>query len=167
MALLPRQRLGRLCELMATAGLQVVALPRTNLWLLGRSKSQPAAMRPQAPIQQLQQAGVEVAVGGDNVQDPWFPGGDYDPIDLLRLCLCSSQLVPWRRQGLAPFTTAAARIMGLGWDGVLRPGCPADLLVLQARSWREVMARPPARRVLRGGAWVADCGPGPGPALPN
>ena len=37
----------------------------------------------------------------------------------------------WQRQGLAPFTTAAARVMGLDWDGVLRPGCPADLVVLE------------------------------------
>ena len=94
------------------------------------------------------------AIGGDNVQDPWYPGGDCDPIDLLRLSLPAVQLAPWQRQGLIPFSSAAARLMGLAWDGVLGPGAPADLLVLGASSWSELLARPPQRRVLRGGQWL-------------
>ena len=154
MALLDHERCRRLADRMAGAGLTVVALPRTNLWLLGRRSGQTPWRRAQAPIRTLQRAGVEVAVGGDNVQDPWYPGGDYDPIDLLRLCFTTSHLDPWTRQGLAPFTTAGARLMGLPWDGVLRPGCPADLLLLEADSWNAVLARPPARRVMRAGTWL-------------
>jgi cytosine deaminase len=144
----------RLAEQCAKAALKVVALPRTNLWLLGRRSEQTPWLRAQAPIRTLQRAGVEVAVAGDNVQDAWYPGGDYDPIDLLRLCFTTSHLDPGQRQGLTPFTSAAARLMGLPWDGVLRPGCPADLLVLAAGSWTEVLARPPARRVMRSGTWL-------------
>ena len=154
MALLNPERCRRLADRMAVAGLAVVALPRTNLWLLGRRSGQTPWRRAQAPIGTLQQAGVEVAVGGDNVQDPWYPGGDYDPVDLLRLCFTTSHLDPWTRQGLTPFTTAGARLMGLAWDGVLRPGCPADLLLLEAASWSAVLARPPARRVMRAGTWL-------------
>lgn len=154
MALLGERRMAQLAEQMAEAELQVVALPRTNLWLLGRRHGHTPWLRAQAPIRALQAAGIEVAVGGDNVQDPWYPGGDYDPIELLRLCCTTSHLAPWQRQGLAPFTTAAARVMGLPWDGVLRPGCPADLVVLEARSWGEVLARPPQQRVMRQGVWI-------------
>ena len=154
MGLLSQPACDRLAEQMARAELSVVALPRPNLWLLGRRSGQTPWVRAQAPIRPLQLAGVEVAVGGDNVQDPWYPGGDYDPIDLLRLCFTTSHLDPWQRQGLAPFTTAASRLMGLDWDGVLRVGCPADLVVLEASSWSEVLARPPQRRVLRNGTWV-------------
>lgn len=154
MALLNSERCRRLADRMAAAGIAVVALPRTNLWLLGRRSGHTPWRRPQAPIRTLQRAGVEVAIGGDNVQDPWYPGGDYDPIDLLRLCFTTSHVDPCTRQGLVPFTSAAARLMGLGWDGVLRPGCPADLLLLEAASWNDVLARPPARRVMRGGTWL-------------
>lgn len=154
MALLGEAACDRLAEQMAMVGLQVVALPRTNLWLLGRRSGRTPWLRPQAPIRSLQNAGVEVAIGGDNVQDPWYPGGDYDPIDLLRSCVSSSHLDPRQRQGLSPFTTAAARVLGLSWDGVLRPGCPADLLVLDVANWTELLARPPRRRVLRQGAWI-------------
>ena len=154
MALLADRPCRRLAEKMAAAAVGVVALPTTNLWLLGKHHRRTPSLRTQTPIRQLQEAGVTVALGGDNVQDPWFPGGDFDPIALLRFSLAASHLVPWRRLGLSPFSTAAARLLGLDWDGVLREGAPADLLVLGASSWGELLARPPRRRVLRAGRWL-------------
>ncbi len=154
MGLLPERECLRLAEAMADLELAVVALPTTNLWLLGRRRGATPRLRAQAPIRQLQAAGVRVAVGGDNVQDPWFPGGDFDPLALLRFAAISSHLVPWQRQGLAPFGRAGARLLGLDWDGVLRVGGPADLVVLAAGSWQELLARDPQRRVLRDGHWL-------------
>lgn len=154
MALLEDRALRRLADGLAEAGVAVVALPTTNLWLLDRDPERSPSRRPLAPIRQLQQAGVTVAVGGDNVQDAWFPGGDFDPVELIRLATIGTQLLPWQRAGLAPFTTGPARLLNLEWDGVLRVGGPADLVVLAARSWTEVLARSPQRRVLRKGAWL-------------
>ncbi|MFZ9850630.1 MAG: amidohydrolase family protein [Vulcanococcus sp.] len=154
LALLPEGEQRRLAAAMARRGIAVVVLPSTNLWLLGRRRGLTGPTRPIAPLQLLQQEGVHCAIGGDNVQDPWYPGGDFDPIELLRLALPALQLAPWRRQGLMPFSTTAAQLMGLAWDGVLRAGAPADLLVLGASSWSELLARPPQRRVLRGGQWL-------------
>ncbi len=144
----------RLAERMAAVGLAVVALPTTNAWLLGRHHGLTTPERPLAPVRLLQQAGVAVALGADNVQDPWYPGGDFDPLELLRLSVRAVQLPPWQRQGLMPFTTVPSRLLDLAWDGVLRPGSPADLLVLGAGSWSELLARPPQRRVLRAGQWL-------------
>jgi cytosine deaminase len=62
--------------------------------------------------------------------------------------------MPWQRLGLAPFSTAAAAVLDLAWDGVLRVGGPADLVLLGAGSWGELLARPPQRRVLRAGQWL-------------
>ena len=164
MGLLEDRRLRRLADGLAEAGVGVVALPTTNLWLLDRDPERTPRRRPMAPIRQLQQAGVTVAVGGDNVQDAWFPGGDFDPIELMRWATIASQLLPWQRTGLAPFTSAPARLLQLEWDGVLRIGGPADLVILAAQSWTEVLARCPQRRVLRNGAWLpppATEGPSP------
>jgi cytosine deaminase len=154
MGLLGERACERLAEAMADLGLSVVALPTTNLWLLGRRRGATPRLRAQAPIHQLQAAGVPVAVGGDNVQDPWFPGGDFDPLALLRFAAIASHVVPWQRQGLAPFGAVGARLLGLDWDGVLRVGGPADLMVLGAASWGELLARDPQRRVLRRGRWL-------------
>ena len=154
LALLPAGPLARLAERLAEAGVAVVALPLTNLWLLGKREGTTPLLRPQAPIQQLQAAGVRVAMGSDNVQDPWYPGGDFDPVELLRLAPLLSHQLPWRRRGLAPFTSEASRLLDLPWDGVLREGAPADLLVLGASSWGDLLARPPQRRVMRAGRWL-------------
>ena len=154
MALLGGRRLRQLADGLAEAGVGVIALPTTNLWLLDRDPERTPTRRPMAPIRQLQQAGVTVAIAGDNVQDAWFPGGDFDPIELIRFATVASHLLPWQRAGLAPFTTGPARLLRLAWDGVLRIGGPADLVVVAARSWTELLARSPQRRVLRGGTWL-------------
>lgn len=154
MGLLPSAACADLAERLAELAVTVVALPGTNHWLLSRSAGVTPTRRPLAPIRQLQRAGVVVAVGGDNVQDPWFPGGDGDPLETLRQAVPSAQLHPWRRQDLAAFTTGPARLLGLPWDGVLRPGAPADLVVLAVSGWPELLGASPQRRVLRGGRWL-------------
>jgi len=59
---------------------------------------------------------------------------------------------------LMPFTTEAARLLGLPWDGVLRIGATADWLLLHASSWSEALAQSPARQVVVAG--VAQTGLG-------
>jgi cytosine deaminase len=154
MGLLAPEPQRRLAERLAALELAVVTLPTTNFWLLGRRGELTTAERPLAPVRALQRAGVPVALGADNVQDPWYPGGDFDPLALLRLSHRAAHSSLWSRQGLMPFTTVPARLLGLAWDGVLRPGAPADLVITNAHSWSELLARPPQRRVLRAGQWL-------------
>jgi cytosine deaminase len=45
-------------------------------------------------------------------------------------------------------------MLGLDWDGIVRRGAPADLVITSATSWSELLARPPQRRVLRCGEWL-------------
>ena len=161
LSLLPAPRLAQLGERMAEAQLGVIALPLTNAWLLARSEGGTPLQRPQAPIRQLQRCGVSVAVAGDNVADPWFPGGDFDPLALLAASIPLTHLLPWQRLGLAPFTTAPPAILQLEWDGVLRAGAPADLLCVEARGWSDLMRSPPQRQVLVKGHWVSSSGARP------
>ena len=159
LALLPQAALQRLGERMIRANLQVVALPLTNAWLLERRSDITPLQRPQAPIRQLQRSGVRVAVAGDNVADPWFPAGDFDPLSLMAAAIPLTQLLPWQRLGLAPFTTAAAGVLGLSWDGVLRRGAPADLVAVKGTSWSDVLRGSSSRRVLVQGQWLSSTFP--------
>ena len=161
LSLLPAPRLAQLGERMAEAQLGVIALPLTNAWLLARSEGGTPLQRPQAPIRQLQRCGVSVAVAGDNVADPWFPGGDFDPLALLAASIPLTHLLPWQRLGLAPFTTAPPAILQLEWDGVLRAGAPADLICVEARGWSDLMRPAPQRQVLVKGHWVSSSGARP------
>jgi cytosine deaminase len=159
LALLPQAALQRLGERMIRANLQVVALPLTNAWLLERRSDITPLQRPQAPIRQLQRSGLRVAVAGDNVADPWFPAGDFDPLSLMAAAIPLTQLLPWQRLGLAPFTTAAAGVLGLSWDGVLRRGAPADLVAVKGTSWSDVLRGSSSRRVLVQGQWLSSTFP--------
>ena len=153
LSLLPAPRLMRLAERMAAAQINVIALPLTNAWLLARADHATPLQRPQAPIRQLQRCGVPVAVAGDNVADPWFPGGDFDPLALLAASMPLTQLLPWQRLGLAPFTTAPPAILQLEWDGVLRAGAPADLICTEGRGWSDLIQCSPQRQILVNGHW--------------
>lgn len=154
LALLGEQALERAAEALAAAAVAVVALPLTNLWLLDRRQRRMPLLRPQAPVHTLQRAGVAVSIGADNVQDPWFPGGDFDPLELLRLAPITSHLWPAFRQDLAAFSTAPSRLLALAWDGVIRLGGPADLVITDAGDWSALVARSPRRQVLRAGRWL-------------
>ncbi len=145
-----------IADQLARHQVNVISLPLTNAWLLGRKTFSTPIIRPIAPISQLQYAGVKVAIGGDNVKDSWFPLGNLDPLSLMGFCLPLTQLAPWHRLGLSPFTTSAAKVLNLSWDGIIRPGSPADFILLDARSWSEALAKPPQREVLIAGEWLGD-----------
>ncbi len=167
MSLLSPRTLGWFAERMAFHRVKVIALPLTNAWLLGQNQLCTPSKRPLAPIKQLQRAGVTVAVGGDNVQDPWFPLGNLDPISLMSFALPLAQLAPWYRMGLAPFTTASANVMGLTWDGVLRVNAPADLMLIEASSWPEALTNFYSRKILVKGTWLDQIQLGQYLSLPN
>ena len=154
MALLREKSISNLAKEMAEKKLNVVALPLTNSWLLGRNERSTSIKRPLAPIFQLQKAGVVVSVGGDNVNDAWFPFTNFDPINLMAFSMPIAHLSPWDRLGLSPFTSSAASILNLQWDGVLQKGSPADFVLLDSNSWVKALSEKPKRRVVVNGEFL-------------
>ncbi len=156
MALLREKSISNLAKEMAEKKLNVVALPLTNSWLLGRNERSTSIKRPLAPIFQLQKAGVVVSVGGDNVNDAWFPFTNFDPINLMAFSMPIAHLTPWERLGLSPFTSSAASILNLQWDGVLQKGSPADFVLLDSNSWVKALSERPKRRVVVNGEFLSE-----------
>ena len=155
MAQQPSEQVRHTAHRLAALHIPLVSLPTTNLWLQDRSsRRRTPRLRGLAPIHELQDAGVTVAIGGDNVADPWFPGGNFDPVELWRFAIPVTHLHPWEQRGLTPFTTAPAQVLGLGWDGMLRHGCPADLILTEAATWQAVLSTPQRLGVLRDGVWI-------------
>ena len=154
MGLLKEKAISYLAKRMAKNKLKVVALPLTNSWLLGRKDRSTLIKRPLAPIFQLQKAGVVVSVGGDNVNDAWFPLSNFDPINLMAFSMPIAHLSPWDRLGLSPFTSSAAEVLKLQWDGLLKKGSPADFILLASNSWVKVLSDRPKRRVIVNGEFL-------------
>ena len=153
LALLPQRQLRRLAERMADARLQVVALPLTNGWLLGRVPDATPVQRPLAPIQSL--AARWRAGGGGRRQRR----GSLVPGWRLRSSGSDGGLAapgpagPLAAARSSPVHDGRGGDNATRWNGVLREGAPADLVVLQAGGWSDALRRPPQRQVLIAGRW--------------
>ena len=154
LSLLKEKVISNLAEKMADNKLNVVALPLTNSWLLGRKDRSTLIKRPLAPIFQLQKAGVIVSVGGDNVNDSWFPLANFDPINLMAFSMPIAHLSPWDRLGLAPFTSSATHMLNLQEDGLLQKGKPADFILLDSNSWVKALSERAKRKVVVNGEFL-------------
>ena len=132
----------------AEKNIKVIALPLTNFWLLNRNLNSTSLIRPVAPIKQLQKSLVDVSIGSDNVQDSWYPFGNYDPLYMMSFAISLLQLSPWERLTLSSIFLAPSRLLNLSWEGVVKKGCPADFIILDAAKWADVFSSNLKRKVF-------------------
>lgn len=146
----PVQR--EVAELVAAAGMSVVTLPQTNLFLQSRGVAC-APPRGLTALAALRAAGVNVAGGADNLQDPFNTVGRADPMETAALLVMAGHLDPVDAYELV--TNGARRAMGLEPVDVA-VGSPAELLAIDASTVREAIASAPGtRRVFHEGRLVA------------
>lgn len=149
------QALAEALQVVAASGLSLVSLPLTNLYLQDSSQQAPRSTprwRGLAPVHEARALGIPVAFGSDNHRDCFLPLGDLDPLRTLALAAAAAQLDDPVQQWAHAITRSAATALGLAWDGVLRPGAPADLVLHPGRTSAEVLSRPEwGRQVLRAG----------------
>lgn len=142
----------RIAEGLADAGVGVVTLPATNLFLQGRDHPQ-ATPRGLTALPALRAAEVDVAAGWDNLQDPFNPLGRADPLETAGLMILAGHHLP--ADALASVTTVARRVLGRPAAGTM-PGDVADLVLVAAADVRSAISSAPADRVVvRGGRIVA------------
>ena len=135
----------------AEKDIKVIALPLTNFWLLNRKEKMTSLNRPVAPIKQLQKSLVDVSIGSDNVQDPWYPFGNYDPFYLMSLAIPMLQLNPWERLTLSSIFLSPSKLLNLNWDGLVKKGCPVDFVLLDAEKWADIFSSNLKREVFING----------------
>lgn len=142
----------RVAARVAEAGIGVIALPHTNLFLQGRDH--PRAMpRGLTAVGALRAAGATVAAGADNLQDPFNPVGRADPLETAALMIMTAHLLPG--EALDAVTRAPRAVMSLPEAGP-RPGARADLVVVPSPDARAAIAdQPDGRIVVHGGRVVA------------
>ena len=136
----------------AAAGISVITLPQTNLFLQGRDDPV-GTPRGLTAINALLDAGAVVAAGADNVQDPFNLVGRSDPLETAALMVMAGHRLPADAYDMVSNT--ARRVMGLAPVN-FEPGEPADLVAIDAPSLRGAVADAPmSRRVYRRGRLVA------------
>jgi len=130
-----RQR--EVAEKVAEAGIGVIALPHTNLFLQGRD-FQVAMPRAVTAVRALRSAGVTIAAGADNLQDPFNPIGRADPLETAGLMIITAHVLP--DDALHMVTDAARTVMGLPPT--------ADQVAVRAASVREAIAFASSDRIV-------------------
>jgi len=146
----------RLIANIARAGLHMVTNPLDNAVLQGRFDTGPIR-RGHTRVKQLQEAGVNVAIGHDSVMDPWYPLGFGDPLQAAFVLAHLGQMSGDQelKTLIDMITVAPAAALGVA-DYGLNIGGSADLVVFDARSEAEALRlQRPRHLVLRAGAVVA------------
>ncbi|MCZ7532749.1 MAG: amidohydrolase family protein [Acidimicrobiia bacterium] len=141
--LLPEEQreLGRI---LASSGVSVVTLPRTNLFIQARGVEQ-APPRSLPGLRALLDSGVTVAAGADNVQDPFYTIGRSDPLETATFLMAVAHFTV--DEAFGAVTSGARHTMGL--DPIrIAAGSPAELVAVRASSIREAIAEQPVDRIV-------------------
>jgi len=137
------ERQHEIAELVAQAGIGIVVLPHTNLFLQGRGHT--PMPRGLTAVAALRAAGVNVAAGADNLQDPFNPVGRACPFETAGLMMMTSHLLPG--DAWDTVTNRAGAVLGIPETQVV-VGAAADLLAVPATTLREAIAFGPADRMV-------------------
>jgi cytosine deaminase len=152
MAALPPDEQERVARVLARAGVAVIVLPATDLYLMGR-KDVRAVRRGIAPVKRLLAAGVTVAAATNNVRNAFTPLGTAG-LPLMGYLLGVAAHMgadPELRQTLDMLTTHPARILRRPDHG-LAVGGRADLVIWEAERAEDVVAAlAPCRLVVKAG----------------
>jgi cytosine deaminase len=130
------------------AGISILALPATDLYLMGRGDTR-NVRRGLAPVRRLHDAGVNVAVSTNNVQNAFTPFGDCDLLRIANILATAAHfgtvddLVLMLRMA----TEHGARALRLPEHRVAE-GAPADLVVLDCTEPAEAVAAIPERLMV-------------------
>ena len=140
-------------ERVAAAGINVVALPHTNLFLQGRDMPT-STPRGITPVTILSNAGVNVAAGADNLQDPFNPMGRADPLETASLMVMAAHQLP--NQAIQMVTANASKVVH-NLSSSIEVGQSANLVAVPATNLREAIAMgPPDRFVVYGGVVISN-----------
>ena len=138
-------------DLVAKAGLNVVSLPMCNLYLQDRNADRTPRGRGITLVHEMVARGINVSFASDNTRDPFYAYGDLDMIEVMRQATRIGHLDHSRSDWTNAFTANPSKACGFS-EPSLEPGAPADLVIVKARDWTELFARPQSDRiVLRGG----------------
>ena len=142
----------RTLDLVARAGIAVVALPLCNLYLQDRAPGRTPRLRGTTLLHEMAARGIPLALASDNCRDPFYGYGDHDPVEVFREAVRIAHLDRPVGAWPAAVTRTPATLMGLPARGRIAAGAPADLVLFRGRGYSELLARPQADRlVLRAG----------------
>ncbi|PSN09151.1 cytosine deaminase [filamentous cyanobacterium CCT1] len=132
----------KLMGLLARANLNFIANPLINITLQGRTDTYPKR-RGVTRVKELWQQGLNVSLGHDCVQDPWYSLGTGNMLDVAAMAVHVCQMTGQDEIAACydMITTNGAKTLSLQDSYGLEVGKPANLIVLDADSPYEAIRR--------------------------
>jgi cytosine/creatinine deaminase len=146
----------KLLPLMAEAGVAAIANPLINMVIQGRHDTYPKR-RGMTRVPEMRSLGILVALGHDCVMDPWYSLGSGDMLEVAHMAIHATHMTgrDAMRFCFQSVTETPAEIMHLSGYG-LKPGCNADMVLLQAADPIEAIRLKATRlAVIRRGKIIA------------
>lgn len=154
---MPYEQAAAVAELIGKAGVHIMSLPATDLFINGRGDRE-KPRRGLTPVRMLMEKGVNVVIGVNNVRNPFTPFGKADPLETAWLLAVTAYMggESDAKQLIRMLTDGAARALGLT-DYGLGLGKTADMVLFGETSERDILLnKPESRTVWKRGVKVAD-----------
>lgn len=148
LSVLPAERVDALLGLCVQAGLGIVSLPTSNLYMHDRALGRTPRLRGVTLAQEFISRNIPFAIASDNVRDAFIPFGDYDMLDLFRQAISIFHLDQDLASAAGMVGPAPARMMGVEPLGSISVGGPANLILFGARSVNELLCRSQDDRIV-------------------
>lgn len=125
----------RMMGLFRKSGLNFIALPTENAYLQGRQDTYPKR-RGLTRVKEFWEQGINVCFGQDSINDPWYPAGNGNLMNVLDngIHLAQTMSRPQLESCLDLITTNGAKTLNIEDRYGLDVAKPANFLVLDATS---------------------------------
>jgi len=148
LAALPPEEQDPIIRALSEAGIGVIVLPATDLYLMGRRDVR-NVRRGLSPVKRLLAAGVPVAASSNNIRNAFTPVGNANLLLMGYLLVVAAHMgtAGEIEHALAMLTEHPARILRLP-DYGLRAGARADLVLWDAERPAEIITALPSPRLV-------------------
>lgn len=131
----------KLFRLLKLSNINFIANPLVNVHLQGRFDTYPKR-RGLTRVKELQEAGLNVCFGHDDIFDPWYPLGNGNMLQVLHMGIHLAQLMGYEQivNSLDFVTSNSARALNVEGYGV-EEGTTANFIVLDAENEYEAVRK--------------------------
>ncbi|WP_202962232.1 cytosine deaminase [Bifidobacterium reuteri] len=131
----------KLFRLLRMSGINFVSNPLVNMHLGGRFDTYPKR-RGLTRVKELDEAGINVAFGEDDIRDPWSPLGAGNMLDAVHMGVYAAQLMGYQQimDSYKYVTINGARTLNIPeTDYGIAVGKPASLVILDAPDFYQAL----------------------------
>ncbi|MFD2627557.1 cytosine deaminase [Oceanobacillus kapialis] len=137
----------KLFRLLKLSNINFVSNPLVNIHLQGRFDTYPKR-RGLTRVKELQEAGLNICFGHDDIFDPWYPLGTGNMLQVLHMGIHASQLMGYEQivNSIDLITKNSAKTLHIEDKYGIEEGKPANFIVMTAENEYEVIRKQAAVR---------------------